>query len=343
MLKRLYLITSLVFLVFMAIGASSAIASQKEKQKEKSELKDKELLKEKQWAAQDGAAKKAFALPQFVGEGGYLGVYLEEVTPDRVKELGLSEERGAIVMKVVAGSPAEKAGLKENDVIVSFNGNRVDSVRGMQRLLSETPPDRNVSLEVMRGGARQSIAAMLSKKTQNFAFATPDLNGQWQFGEESRKRTDEDRKRLEELLRRNQEGFKNNPDFGNFSFVNPGEFALLRGRRLGVGVESLTPQLADYFGVKEGRGLLITQVGEGSPGSKAGLKAGDVIIAIDNEQIDGVNALLSALSKKEEGVVAIKIIRNRAEQTVNVTLEKRAQPPVSRPRASLAARILTLA
>ena len=60
--------------------------------------------------------------------GSYLGVFLEEVTPERKKDLGLSEERGAIVMKVISGSPAEKAGLKENDVIASFNGRQVDSV-----------------------------------------------------------------------------------------------------------------------------------------------------------------------------------------------------------------------
>ena len=103
-------------------------------------------------------------LPQVTGEGSYLGVYLEEVTPDRMKELGLAEERGAIVMKVVEGSPAAKAGLKENDVVVSFNGQRVDSMIALRRLLSETPADRNVQIEVIRGGNRQTVAATLSKK-----------------------------------------------------------------------------------------------------------------------------------------------------------------------------------
>src|SRR6185295_18279178 len=120
----------------------------------------------------------------------------------------------------------------------------------------------------------------------------------------------------------------------NFSFVNPGEFMAFRGGRLGISGESLTDQLAEYFGVKEGRGVLVAQVNENSAASKAGLKAGDVIIAIDNEKIDNVNALVSTLWKKEEGSVALKIIRNRVEQTITVTLEKR-QPPTGRPRASL--------
>src|SRR5437868_14124714 len=74
----------------------------------------------------------------FNADSSYLGVFLEEVSSERAKELRLSEERGAIVMKVVEGSPAEKAGLKENDVIVGFNGRQVDSVRELQRLMRYT-------------------------------------------------------------------------------------------------------------------------------------------------------------------------------------------------------------
>jgi len=332
MLKRLYLLMSLVAVVGMVIGVSNTVAGQKEKQKEKTEKIEKQ--KEKQWASQEDANRQFFMLPQLAGEGGYLGVYLEEVTQERMKALGLAEERGAIVMKVVEESPAAKAGLKENDVIVSFNGERIDSVREMQRMLSETPADRNVSIEVIRGGNHQTLAATLSKRSQSHALVGPDWGGQFLQGEEARKRADEFRKHAEEGLRQQQDGFKNLPNFGDFTFVNPGEFTFFRGGRLGAGVESLTDQLAEYFGVKEGRGVLVTHVSENSVASKAGLKAGDVIIGIDNEKVDGVNALLTALSKKEEGSIVVRIIRNRAEQTLNVTLEK----PPARSRASLARR-----
>ena len=337
MLKRLYLLMSLVAVVCMVIAVSNTVAGQKEKQKEKAESKGQQ--KEKQWTGQEGAARQFFMLPQMTGEGGYLGVYLEEVNADRVKELGLAEERGAIVMKVVEGSPAAKAGLKENDVIVSFNGRRIESVREMQRLLNETPAERNVSIEVIRGGNHQNLTATLSKRSQSFAGQlAPDWQGQFLQGEEGRKRADEARKHAEEFLK-HRESFKNFPEFGNFSFVNPGEFTFFRGGRLGIGVESLTEQLSEYFGVKEGRGILVSQVNENSPASKAGLKAGDVIIAIDNEKIDSVNALLTALSKKEEGAVAVKIIRNRAEQIINVTLEKpTVRSRASRPRAIFSSR-----
>src|SRR5262245_61637119 len=147
MLRRIALISLLI----VALGAGVVIAGGTV-QKEKTKAKDQTEQKDKDKALIDSVVALAVDLG---GDGGYLGVYLEEVTPERTKELNLKEERGAIVMKVVADSPAEKSGLKENDVIVSFNGRRVDSVRELQRLLNETPADRSVQIEVIRGGAKQ--------------------------------------------------------------------------------------------------------------------------------------------------------------------------------------------
>ncbi|HEY6329972.1 MAG TPA: PDZ domain-containing protein [Blastocatellia bacterium] len=109
----------------------------------------------------DAGAISIAPLTQLNLDGGYLGVYLEEVTPERKKELGLSEERGAIVMKVLKDSPADKAGLKENDVVVSFNGRRVDSVMELQRLFRETPPGRKVSVEIIRAGSPLTVTATM--------------------------------------------------------------------------------------------------------------------------------------------------------------------------------------
>ncbi len=112
----------LILLVALAAGAVEAQTAEGQKDKEKAKGR----------AETPAPDAWAFSMPMSFGEGSYLGVYLEEVTSERAKELGLKEERGALVMKVVEGSPAEKAGLKENDTIISFNGRRVDSVREMQ-------------------------------------------------------------------------------------------------------------------------------------------------------------------------------------------------------------------
>jgi serine protease Do len=334
MKNRLYLFFSLMVVASLAVGVSSTAAEQKAKQQDKAETRDQK--RSRTLPSSDEPAGQVFRLEGLIGEGGYLGVYLEEVTADRMKELGVSEERGAIVMKVVKDGPAEKAGLKENDVIVSFNERRIDSVREFQRLLSETPAERNVAIEVMRGGNRQTISATLSKRPQALGFASPDWSTSLFPGDDG-KRGEEARKRVEELLREHQDGLKKLPNLGDFNFNGQGAFTMFSGTRLGISAESLTDQLAQFFGVKDGHGVLVAQVNENSPAAKAGLQAGDVIIAVDNEKIDSVSALVQALNKKEEGAMTLKIIRNHAEQTVNVTLEKRTTTPpaVRRRTASL--------
>jgi S1-C subfamily serine protease len=329
----------------IALGAGVVVArgdnaAQKEKQKsrEKSELQDVVTVN-------DVNAWQTLALTP---EGSYLGVFLEEVTSERAKELNLSEERGAVVMKVVTGGPAEKAGLKENDVIVSFNGRGVDSVRELTRLLSETPSGRNVSIEVIRGSGRQTLTATLSKREGLVGWG-PEVDEKIrQSTEEAMKRAQEQLKHQEDVLKQfevNKEqmekSFKDHSLLGNYFFVGPGEYGFFRGGRLGVNVESLTEQLAGYFGVKEGKGVLVTHVEEDSPAGKAGIKAGDVITAVDNEAVDGVNSLLRALRKKDQGgQIVVKAVRNKAEQTFTVVVEKRqtlVRPLVPRRRSVAAA------
>jgi serine protease Do len=108
-----------------------------------------------------------------------------------------------------------------------------------------------------------------------------------------------------------------------------------RGARLGISVETLTDQLAEYFGVKDGHGVLVTEVRENTPAAKAGLKAGDIITAIDDQKVDDVSSLTGPLNKKEEGAVKLTIMRDRNQQTITVTLEKRETRPVTPRRVRL--------
>ena len=245
-------------------------------------------------------------------DSSYLGVFLEEVSPERAKELGLSEERGAVVMKVVQGSPAEKAGIKENDVIVAFNGRRVDSVRELQRLMSDTPAGRNVAIEVIRGGGRQTITATMGKH---------ELRQFGPFQTEIRKETEKAMKEVEKSLKdleKNKDKLKWAPSF-NFDYA-----PLLGGNpRLGITADNLTEQLGNYFGVKDGHGVLVSGITENSPAARAGLKAGDVIVAVDSDSIQDVSALRETLRKKDDGAIKVKVMRDRHEHTLTVNLEKK--------------------
>src|SRR5262249_18421076 len=159
MLRRI----SLVIIIIAALGAGAVIAGEAQKEKAKAkDQTDSKSQKDKEKALAD-SSQGLFPVEVVSGEVGYLGVYLEEVTSERTKELGLTEERGAIVMKVVADSPAEKAGLKENDVIVSFNGRPVDSVREFERLLGDTPAGRTVAIGILRGGNNHTLTPTESK------------------------------------------------------------------------------------------------------------------------------------------------------------------------------------
>ena len=328
MLKRGYLGLSLFGILGMvtalALGSASLADVQKDKEKDKSEQAEKQKQDKQRQKEAEVTSQRAFELSNVFGSESYLGVYLEEVTADRARELKLSDERGAIVMKVVEGSPAEKAGLKENDVIVSFNGRRVDTVRELQRLLAETPSGRNVQFETVRGGGHHTVQATLTRRS-------PEVG--WQRFDDSQMRRN--LSQSEEVLKRNQDALKlyqrglerAENSFGNFNFVAPGKFMYFRGSRLGIGVETLTDQLAEFFGVKSGHAVLVTEVTDNSAAAKAGLKAGDVITAVDGQAIDGVSSLLQAISKKQEGTVALTIVRNRSEQTITVTVEKSETRP----------------
>jgi serine protease Do len=334
MIKRHSIIFSLILVacVNAALAQEAATTQDKEKEKEKAKAEEWSLV-----APQLAPLRFSF------GSDGYLGIYLEEVTPEKMKELNLKEERGAVIMKVAEGGPAEKAGLKENDVIVSFNSRRIDTVRELQRLLGETPAGRNVTFEVIRGGSTQSFTATLSKRASNFNYfdGTNNLfklqSDNLALAQKYFKGHELSRERAEEMRKRSQE-FQGKlksftpKEFGNFNFNLRG-MDFWSGSRLGASVEALTEQLGNYFGVKDGHGVLVTEVFPESAAAKAGLKAGDVILEIDNQKVNNTGDLATALSKKEEGQVVLKILRNRDEKNITVTLEKREVRPATRRKA----------
>ena len=342
MLRKHYIIFSLlVLLAANAALAQDSLTSKEKQQKDKE--KEAEKAKNKEW----GVLPPEFAPFRFSFSGdSYIGVYLEEVTPERMKDLNLREERGAVVMKVAEGSPAEKAGIKENDVIISFNGRRVDTVRVLQRLLAETPSGRSVTFDVLRGGVPQTLTATLTRRAANANLFQgnfepfklqekefQDMEKQLKRNGVIRERSEEARKRAQEMQNKFLQGTIPQ-HFGNFNFDNGG-FAYFGGTRLGVSVESLTDQLANYFGVKDGHGVLVTEVVKDSAAEKAGLKAGDIILEADGQKLNNTNDLFSALAKKSEGQMVLKVLRNRDEKTVNVTIEKREALPTRKRRAVL--------
>lgn len=225
----------------------------------------------------------------YAGDGrAWLGVSLRDVTPERGRELKLPGEFGAIVTEVEEESPAAKAGLATGDVILEFAGERVRSVAHLRRLVRETPPGRTVALEVSRAGQTRRLNAQLESGPIPSAgpnFPMPPVP------------------RIEI------------PRF-DIHFAS-------RRTVLGISADDLTSQLAAYFGVKEGKGILVHEVAAGGAAEKAGLKAGDCIVRIDSNPVESVRELRRELDRNSDRKrkITLTIVRDHREQTLSAELE----------------------
>jgi len=83
---------------------------------------------------------------------GWLGVRIQRITEDLAESLGLSKPKGALVSEIIPGGPADEAGMKQGDVILSFDGKEVAEMRDLPRIVAETPIDKAVQVKVQRRG-----------------------------------------------------------------------------------------------------------------------------------------------------------------------------------------------
>jgi len=241
----------------------------------------------------------------FIEGGGFLGVYAENISRENMARYHMGQVRGVGVTQVIKDSPAEKAGLRKDDVILRMDGENITSVRKLNRIVAEMSPDQSVRVTVSRGGAEQEITATIGKRDNtNFAgdlfSANPRL---WKEGIQPKV-------------------FKWERQFPSSDFFDKNgqlTFAFGNSRRIGVSTMQLTKQLADYFGITNGKGVLVTSVTDDGPAAKAGVRAGDVITAIDGEEVDSSGDISRVINSKKEGDVSLTIIRNKSQQTIRVT------------------------
>ena len=230
----------------------------------------------------------------------FLGVGVTEISADRAKELKLAEERGVEITKVDEGSPAEKAGLKKGDVVLEYQGQRLEGTEQFVRLVRETPPGRTVKMLISRGGSTQTVSAVLGERkgraiSRELRFEMPSRFDVWI------------------------------PDI-------PRVTTAWRSGMLGIEAESLEGQLASFFGVKEG--VLVRSVVKGSAAEKAGFKAGDVITRVDDREVSNPRELSNVVrEKRSKKTFSIRITRDKKEMTLTVSIEEeRSEKEGTRPR-----------
>ena len=241
-------------------------------------------------------------------QGSYMGVNLADVDSDRARTLKLRDVHGVEITRIEDNSPAAKAGLKTGDVVLEYNGQRVEGMEQFGRFVRETPAGREVKLAISRDGNAQTVPVTLAARKdmlrsgEVFAGTWPGNMREFHFN-------------MPEI----------NVDLPNI-------YTMSRTSMLGVEAESLTPQLAEFFGVKEG--VLVRSVLKDSAAEKAGIKAGDVITKVDQEKVTNASELSSAIrTARSKTSFPVQVMREHREMTLNVTVDRaKSDSPLVIPR-----------
>jgi C-terminal processing protease CtpA/Prc len=213
-------------------------------------------------------------------------VHIDTVSPQQVSAFRLPDSNGAIITDLDQDGPACRAGLKENDVIVGFDGAKVESPEQLGSMIHATRSGKTAMFTVFRNGEKKEVKVTLG--------SWPQVNAP------------------------HAKGFVAAPPRWTPPVVAPDievpSIAVLSSRH-GLVVESLCPQLADYFNVPGGKGVLVRSVEKGSPADTAGLRAGDVIVKLNNDIVHDMADWRRSMRLKADQI-SVTLVRDKREQTV---------------------------
>ncbi len=216
---------------------------------------------------------------------GWLGVQIQTVSDEIAESLGLDDAAGALVGDVFDNGPADEGGIEAGDIILSFDGKSVDTMRDLPKIVADTPVGDVVDVELFRKGERVTVQVTVGRLEEG-----------------------------EKEMASNEDTETNKDDEAD----TPAEPVL------GMIVSELTDELRDAEGVSEGvNGVYIMEVLSGSSAEDKGISAGDVIVEVNQEEVrnakdieerlkalkdDGrKNALLMVSSK--EGEIRFVVVR----------------------------------
>jgi serine protease Do len=201
---------------------------------------------------------------------GWIGVNIDDINENLVKGLGLPKDAtGVVISGVQEGSPADRAGLQGNDVIVKLNGQLVEDRNDLRNRVSTTKPGTTVDLVILRNGSMRDVSVKLDELPSNLAENT---------GREPRE--DEE--------------------------APSGDRGI--DRQLGLQVTTLTTEKARELEIKERRGVLVTAVAPNSPAAQAGLRPDDLILEVNKEPVQTSDEFRSTVEKAGDSPV-MRILR----------------------------------
>jgi len=219
-------------------------------------------------------------------ERGWLGV-----------GVAMNEDGKVIVTEVDKESPAEMAKVQENDIILSVNKKEISSTDELASEIRNSKPGQQIVLAIDRDGKKSEIKVKLGEYTEADA-----------------------RRELEVKF----------PRLFRFSTPAPEKVTPVpkpviptfgKRRYIGVYCDELTTELAGHFGVKDGRGLIVSKLTEDGPALKAGMKVGDVVVKVDGKRIETLNQLIDVLQEKQKGDKAtVELLRDKKMVTLEVEI-----------------------
>jgi len=244
------------------------------------------------------------------GSRGFLGVSVEEEIEH--------PEGGARITNIVDDSAAQKAGLEEGDIIVGIDGKPVRGPGSLTAKLRDTEPGDSVRIEILRGGRKQAVTAELGERARSFAVLAPPM--EWDSGE------------WQENMEKLGERFK---ELKVLPKLQGGYFFGSSRPKLGVQLVDTTPELRVFLGGNEDVGVLVGKVMSGMPAEAAGIHVGDMILAVDGQDIEGVGGLIEALAEKDGQTIRVDVLRDRQVKTIQVAIPAQEDDDADGPRASL--------
>ena len=171
---------------------------------------------------------------------------IQQVTPDIAESLGLKDAGGALVAGVESNGPAEKAKIHNGDIILKFNNQDVKEMRNLPRIVAETDINKDVPVTLWRDGKEVSLNVQVGELPEDQqASASPDKPAE-----------------------------------------KPAPTDTVNLAGIGVQLSPITPEARDKFQLSQDqKGVIITDVTQGTPAADRGLKPGDVIVEVQQEEV----------------------------------------------------------
>jgi S1-C subfamily serine protease len=233
----------------------------------------------------------------------------------------------------VSGSPAEKAGLRENDAILTFNNERVENASQVYRMLGESAPGRPISIGISRAGSLRELVVIPGDRTRsNVAMHAPNPYAEADGMREEGQRLRQD---AEEARRKGQEDRAQKLTKESDAMIKLAEETRVATERqlkaprtsssqpkslisqLGLSVIAITPQLGEFFKLRGATGVLVTEVRAESLPARAGLRAGDCIVMVDGIPLKSPDEFFYRI-ESSKGKPELKVIRDGVELSVTL-------------------------